>query len=435
MPNEDVRPTTVVGIKRLAKTIKGQRSISHTEALNEAARRAGFENFRHASNRLQPLGALRQAPSRKRLYLTGYWKDRESGARGRETTWVDLSTDWPQLVTRTQMNEHRSLVRLVPEAADHLAYQYMFSSQPEARRTLCGATRTFQFMDVTHLRPTRAHSRIYPGGTAQNRIPGSDHPSRWYDPQTKGYVYADEPYEPAVADRVDERAAWAAKHAYDIAKPNWPGMYNPGGPEDKGGSRLYLIADRAKGPSVAALAAALDRLPPPMLEETWEGESGEGLSRFKSPAELAPAPIALAAPTSRMRLPRAGQAPRPGKMPIEVHEEVGRKLRAVIAESLERDGVYNRLDRVRSELDDWIQREYDYEQLPMERFRKVYYGSSPSADFGKSLPASRIADHVKALEEVKAEVGRHYESSQTKSLLGRIDSAIKSLQKWSKASK
>jgi hypothetical protein len=432
MSNETIRPTSIVGIKRLARNIKGERGIPHHEALNVAARQAGFESFRHAQNRRPGEGPTAAKAARHRLYLTGFWKDRDSGARGRETTWVDLSLPWSDLVTSAQMRNQRSLVRLVPEAADHFSYQYMFSSQSEARSALCAATRTFQFMDATKLRPTRAHSRVYPGGTSSNAIPGRDHSTSWYEPESKTYVFADEPYELAAQSRAAERDAWARTHDYAIAKPNWPGMYNPGGP---GGSRLYLTASTTKGPSVSALAAALDKLPAPMLEETWQGESVEGMQRFKSPAELAA--IAEPRPTPAPKAPQTRSAetrqPRPGRMPIEVHEEIGRKLREVMAHTYRRSGVHNRLDRVRSELDDWIQREYDPKALPMERFSNVYYGDGPRTTFARSLSPEQVRQSVEALDAVEAEIERHYTATQCKTMLSRIDQAIKSLQTWTTA--
>lgn len=45
-------PSTLEGIKRLAKSIKKEKGIQHSDALNEAAKVAGYENFRHAQNKL-----------------------------------------------------------------------------------------------------------------------------------------------------------------------------------------------------------------------------------------------------------------------------------------------------------------------------------------------------------------------------------------------
>lgn len=432
MLNRNIQPTSIVGIKRLAKAIKAELFIPHAQALNEAARRAGYESFRHADNKLSESGASLAASPRHRLYITGFWKDRDSGTSGRETTWVDLSVAWTELVTRRQMLAQRSLVRLSPEAEDHLSYQYTFSSQSQARRAACAAVRTFLFMDATKLRPSAAHSRMYPGGDSRNAIPGQDHSSCWYDPVSKGYVLADEPYEPAIKCEEVKRAAWAEKHLYDVIKPNWPGMYNPGG---SNGSRLYLITSRKKGTSVNKLATALDRLPPPMLEQDWVGKSANGMERFKSPAELRKTntPLPQEKVTRQPQHPnqaRALQALRPGRMSVESHEEIGRRLKSVMADTLNRDGVYKRLETVRSTLDDWIQQEYDEAALPSERFFEVYYGAAPKYNFTRSLTPEQIAQHVGTLEFVKMEIARHYTQTKAKSIMGKIDSSIKSLQSW-----
>ena len=407
MLKQNIRPTSVVGIKRLANTLKGERNIPHHEALDEAARIAGFENFRHAGNKLSQYGAKLAAPLTHRVYISAFWKDRKSGLQGREITWVDLSSKWADLVTTAQMQLHRALMDLFPEAEDHLSHRYTLSSQSEARRDACATVRTFQFIDATKLRPSKAHSRVYPGGRSSNAIPGRDHYSSWYDAVSKGYIFVDEPYEPAALARVKERSAWAEKHDYAVAKPSWPGMYNPGG---IGGSRLYLIAHRKNVPSLEALKVSLDRLPAPMIEETWVGESTTGFARYRSPAELrqASAPLPPESVTvSQLPRPissRTPQAPRPGRMSIELHEEIGRKLKSVSADTARRDGVYKRLGIVRGELDDWIQREYTPIDLPMDRFSEVYYGSGPRETFSRSLASDQIARHVQTLESVKMEI-------------------------------
>lgn len=47
-----IRPSTVDGIKQLAKKIKRELSTTHTEALDVASRQAGYENFVHARRQL-----------------------------------------------------------------------------------------------------------------------------------------------------------------------------------------------------------------------------------------------------------------------------------------------------------------------------------------------------------------------------------------------
>lgn len=49
----DITPTTIIGIKRLAKTLSRRDAVSHTVALDLAAQAAGFSNFKHASKALE----------------------------------------------------------------------------------------------------------------------------------------------------------------------------------------------------------------------------------------------------------------------------------------------------------------------------------------------------------------------------------------------
>lgn len=45
-------PSTLEGIKRTAKRIKKAEGITHTQALEKAAKLAGYQNYRHALNTL-----------------------------------------------------------------------------------------------------------------------------------------------------------------------------------------------------------------------------------------------------------------------------------------------------------------------------------------------------------------------------------------------
>lgn len=52
MDSKQIVPTTIEGIKRLANTFRKENPITHSQALNFAARAAGYENFRHAQKHL-----------------------------------------------------------------------------------------------------------------------------------------------------------------------------------------------------------------------------------------------------------------------------------------------------------------------------------------------------------------------------------------------
>lgn len=47
-----IKPSTLNGVKQLAKKISKAEGIPHTKALDVAARQAGYENYRHARKEL-----------------------------------------------------------------------------------------------------------------------------------------------------------------------------------------------------------------------------------------------------------------------------------------------------------------------------------------------------------------------------------------------
>lgn len=436
----NIVPTTLVGIKRLAKAIKAERDITLHEAHDVAARQAGFENLRHAQH---VFSGKREAPvkSAHRLFLTVYWKDRDTGSSGRETLSMTLSCPWSDLVSAAQLKNHPTLYAFRSEGADHLAREHVLTSQSSARRSICAAARGLQFMDATKLRPSKAHSRAFPGGTFRNTIPGRDHSSIWYDPDSKGYVFVDEPYEDKAQNYAEKRAAWAQKHAFDLVKAQWPGMYAP-----DIGSRMYLNSSLAKGVPLAKLVAAMDSLPPPVVEADWSGESAPFSPMFVSPGAMArvaetkaklPAPRKPAGSRNTIgyspTLGRSGRRPNT-RMPLDAHTLVGELLKSVVAVTYERPGAYNRVDAVRVELDEWVQREYRSEaEMPQEQFFSLYYGET-----GQSAPRSMAEDdrarHCASLKAASKLLVEHYpDCAPLRGMLKKLDMAQKSLQTWTRA--
>jgi hypothetical protein len=433
MSNGPIRPSTLDGIKRFAKTLKASQGLKHVDALDAAAVAAGFQNYAHARRHLS--GATR-AVSGHLAYITVNWRLRKTRESGQETLPIRLATPLDQLVKPAHLK--RGLAGFRFGAADHLTHDYLADSQSEARRWACAAARTLAFMEATGLRPSAGRSRAYPRGDFQNAVPGMDHSSVWYDPVTRAHVLADEPYHRAVKDIYEDRLAWARRHGWEIVKPSWRGMYYP-----DGGSVLYLAADKAKGCSLVPIVTALDALPPPMVEADWNGVSAPPSPLFVSPAARAKADTPRPVPkTSGKRSPRAtvGYRPpfsrnerrRPAKrMPIEAHAEVGKLLESVIERTHRRQGVHNRLNMVRTDLDDWVQCEYNRAELSDERFFGLYYraDNDPEAD---GLPPQALKDrHVTNLEQAKCILTQHYpECVPLRGTLKSIDAAIKSLRSW-----
>ena len=439
MSSKVIRPSSVDGIKRLAKSIKIKRGTQHSSALDDAARSAGFQNFRHASNALRAREKSEPLRSGHRVFITVYWKDRDAGQDGRETLDIQLTVPWTDLIAPSQLRNHRAFTHFRAESSDHLARWISVQSQSQARRAACAAARTLHFMDATKLQPSKSHSRAFPSGRSINTIPGSDHPSIWYDRETKRYLYADEPYEAAAANKAGERAAWAQRHGFTIAKPNWPGMYNP-----DGGSRLFLVADATKGILLIPVVVALNKLPTPIVEASWDGESAPTLPWFFSPGSATKSRSDKSEPTKvgngKVTGPRnsveyvrtfVGPQRRPkGRMPISAHTEVGLLLKSVLADTYYRKGAYNRVDSIRSELDEWIQREYSSTELPNEQFFELYY-HGPDSTFTRSLSMADRNRHRNSLVRVKELLVEHYpDCSPLRLLIGQLDAAVKSLQNW-----
>ena len=437
MSTEAIHPSSLDGIKRLAKSLSTEHGIQHVRALDDAARAAGFQNFRHASNVLRQSAAPTRTRPAHRVYITVYWKDRKTGTTGRETLSLWLSVPWGELVTPAQLQHHRALMHFRGEGTDHLARVNLEDSQSQARRQACATARTLQFMDATKLRPSKSHSRAFPGGRSVNAVPGRDHYSIWYDRDSKRFLFADEPYELAAQSKAKERAAWSAHHGFPIVKPDWPGMYNP-----DGGSRLYLTADAQKGVPLAPVVAALNALSPPIMESTWDGESAPFGPIFFSPG----APLRNDTPRPKRdgaRKPSGarnsvqymqtfvGPQRRPkGRMPIKVHAEVGNLLKSVLAVSYHRKGVYNRVGAIRCELDEWTQREYNHDELPNEQFFDLYYHGAEST-FARSITVEERDRHVASLTRVQEILVEHYpECPPLRSLTTKLSAAVSSLQGW-----
>jgi hypothetical protein len=115
-------------------------------------------------------------------------------------------------------------------------------------------------------------------------------------------------------------------------------------------------------------------------------------------------------------------------MPIEAHEEVGRLLAVISVATIGRNGVHNRVDLVRHELDEWTQREYNHQQLSNERFFQIYYPSVPGAHRFKAQDRSK---YLGDLARVKELLSQHYpDCAPLRGLLRKLEAASVSLSKW-----
>lgn len=429
-------------IKRHAKAIKRATGIQHARALDEAAVSAGFQNFRHAQNQLLVVGTPLSSPIGGSGYpqlLNVVWRDRKASTSGKESLVITLSRPLDSIIGKAQLSRGRILFGFTFDSLGQLT-MWVGEGQDYAKALLCKAARTLVFMDVTGLRRSAGSSRAYPAN--EHRVPHEDHASIWYHPASKGYVIASEPYEAAMKGREAEVMAWCARHGYTVSKPNWPGMYNPQ-INDEGGSRLYLFSRTTKGAPIDEMASALNALSFPVtqstLAQTMQGVDLAELQRslaiapkVKAKKPPRPAKAKSAVPASvgvRMFLSSTLRRPN-ARMPIVDHQEAGRLLKSVLQVSYYRKGVYNRINTIRCELDDWVQVEYPKEELSMEVFAELYYQERES-NHVKSMAADKREKHISSLRDVQTILSRHYpDSAPLRAILKKIDAAIGSLASW-----
>lgn len=427
-----LRPTSIQGIKRLADRIQQDTSVQRAEALERASRSGGFSNYAHACRALaDPL-----APERPRhaLHITAYWHDLPSGESGRETLVITLERRPDELIDRRHFANNRHLLSFRRKESDHVEGKQVFGDQRVARKAVCGAARAMHFIDATGLQPY-SRSLVSPIERWQSDpLPGSDHASTWRDASSGELMITDEPYRPAVSSRDAERLAWAARHGLTLSASEWPGMYAPGA-----GSSLHLLTrDTRLAKRVLASTSQLRVCP---VDETWTGTSAPSRPVYRSPVEAvgqksvrAPRDPRLArsnSTTTPYTLVLSGHARKPtGRMPLDAHDEVARDLRVAIGSSEYRPGVRESLDRVRSELDDWVQVEYDRQELDMERFSAMYYGAL-GAPYKRRPSAAERSELLAAIGRVRDRLAQHYPACEPRNRLHRlIDNAERSAQTW-----
>lgn len=368
------RPTTLVGVKRLAKQLKKTNGIKHADALDLAAKSADCVSFRHAQ-RVLPTSGL--ANSKPYVLLTIYWSDKERGHRcGRETLRVELSMPILDLCTKSALKYVRGFGNLRMVAGDHFVCDDIAHTQEYARDRLCTADRSLRFMELTGLRPNRDRKK-YPSILDTDKLPNIDHSTDWVDPTNGQFVLIDEPYGNAPDDT--KRADWAARNGWRIEKASWPGMYRPYDCD------LYVGIDTRSGYDFDALMAKINAMPEPVISENWTGESAPSWETFLSPMAktkqdkrrarckgmIYPSPSKTTVPYSHN--PGCSRRRPIGELGIDGHVQAGRVIKAVMSSQHAPYAVYLRLNSLRSDLEDWFSLEIGRGQLDGPEFFEVYY--------------------------------------------------------------
>lgn len=267
---------TLEEIKRIARVLKKESGIPHSEALERAAVLNGFQNYRHAYN-VSAIGPIAPPPKkvilppRFRIRVTQYWSDGDLGLRGKETLEIPLAKPFTDITSTNKLKLIRGLASIRHVGDTEYEMEFVTRSQEDAQELLYAAARVLAFMEATGLQPSTGYRRAYPPG--ETKVPGQDHARFWFDPTTRRYLVCDEPYQREFNAALPKRRAWLERFGYVMETPNWLGMYNPY-MDATNGSRLHLITHATKGIDLGPLIASLNRLPAPIGIEPWSGLSG-----------------------------------------------------------------------------------------------------------------------------------------------------------------
>jgi hypothetical protein len=372
---DKIRPTSIKGVKSLATQLRKENRIKHSVALDLAAKSAGCTNFRNAQHTLLQQG---KAATSHYILLTQYWYDKEQRHKvGRETMRIELREPVFNICQKAELRNVRGFAELRMVADDHFVCDSVGPNQAYARGRLCTAERSLRFMEQTGLRPSRDYRKFRP----TEDLPNRDHWTYWTDPASGQYILIDEPYE-GVPDEA-ERSDWSNQTGWQVAKTSWPGMYSPYNCD------LYIATNGKAGFDFNALVAKINAMPPPLLNDDWSGESSSSWETFVSPmAKTAQDkrrarcrgtiyPVASAT-TVPCRYAIGASRRRPiGTMGADGHVMAGQIIKALLTSNQSHYGVNNRMNSLRSTLEDWMFSEIDNKQFddPNPDNFDTYYGS------------------------------------------------------------
>lgn len=434
MLNGDVRPSTLEGVKRLAAQFRKERGIKHAKALDLAARAANCANYTHAQRTLPALG---RRSEQNYVLLTVYWYDRDTHGIGRETQRVELQRPILDICSKADLKQVRGFGWMRMVASDHFVSDSLAQSQSFARDIIGKAERSLRFMEYTGLRPSSCGKAAYPDRTQDTKLPDADHSTNWYDPATSQFILVDEPYSNVPDD--PERVAWAKRHGWHLRMSTWPGMYFPYR------CGLYVATNGRQGFDFDALMAKIDAIPAPAGEDDWAGESVPSHEVFVSPAARTKQDrrrarskgtvIPMSTDTTIPYNAMFGSARRrpSGVMGVPGHIEMGRIVKAVLHSRHRPWGAYQRINSVRSTLEDWMALEVGNKDLEGPEFFDVYYHDADSEGPYAEAAQSR-AGLVRILGELKTMLcGAYPDCAPLRQQLHKVDMAVSLIERMKDA--
>lgn len=424
------KPTTVGGIKSLAKHLKRQGDIPYLKALDDAARVAGYHNYQNANRQLETSTQLVEN------FITAHWNDpqRKPGEKraGRMTLKIELPGLMGELFSKGEIAALPRSGRTRLVTLDQVVMDNSVHSKDRAKDVLYMAARHLYFMLATGLRPPIGKNRIPRRYKSLPDIPEKDHSYGWMHPDSGTYVITDEPYQARMEfnDHQVERDRWSETHAWDIKLTAWSGLWNPGMTE------LYVASERASKLDLDALVNIINTMPENMNEASWEISEGSWGDVFKSPLVVtqqdmkrARAKDTVYAFQSKKTIPMGWNASsdrRPaGNMSVKNHKLAGQLIKTVMWSSTCSHKAHYMLNSVRSKLEDWMSHETRNNRISDDEFFDIYYRGHEQE--------GRIADKASTpkgcqslLGELKRLLKKNYPDSEP---LRRIMKKIDAVQK------
>lgn len=416
MSIDDLKPTTLAGIKTLAKDLKRLKKIKHDPALNLAAQRAGFSTFSHA---LSVLGKKTQAAFEAVAgHVSVYWDDEHAQECGRVTITFPLPKLISQLVTqkRNEITDHYLLAYKL-EAPDHLERRFDASTRLSAIELGYSAAYALQFMNRTGL--TSANLDLPEGvGDAFRSMEGGDHISGWSSQScAENWVVLEEPCS------YKGRTAWAMQNNFASKECFQHGLHRGGGLF----TTVFSSSDR-----LAALAAySLDAIHKD--KKSIDVDSGAYSSAFVSPyrkvSQKKRKSRVMPIPEGTLKEGSVAYGSTPGtasdwrpnfQLPIEDHLKIGPILAALLPpfDSDDKDPLHS----VKFDLCNWFFKEYG--EVITDEIDAAYNGygkGSPTLGFLDSL--TTMERRIEAIERVIEIISNGYPACHA------VDVQVKLLKK------
>lgn len=237
-------------LRRRAIHIKREQSLSHHQALNQAAVERGFQNYAHAVRISKSADPVQE---RYEVILSQFWMNRGEKVRGNETLSVVLGVPLSRLIQTRHLVGYLSGIDFQEENRMSLPFRdHMDDSYEYAMERLHRVARTLKFIEATGLYPSTA-VRCYPKGDWENRPPIADHDHCWYHRESKQYVLTTEPYPGARERRPEKLQEWKDRFDFELINVPTESVYGYG-------TELWMAA-RSGGVDLGELAKRLQNRP------------------------------------------------------------------------------------------------------------------------------------------------------------------------------